>query len=268
MRHGQQNRRGRGRSSRKGHNHHNPLMRTYQSNGPDQKIHGTPAQIAEKYMSLARDALSSGDPVLAENYLQHAEHYNRIILVYREQQLQHGDAVNGTAARGRPGSGSEQPADRAEVGDEQVDDDDLVEGAEEVLEPEAAGAEVQPRGFEAAPANAEDSVQADAGDRPERGYRSRGSDQRSYGREQRERPARATRGERSERQQRGQREAAATGNGEADPTPRRRDRFADTQSQPEFLRRPVRRTRRDSSLKLTTEEETSAVVTTDGGAGD
>ena len=116
MRQGQQqNRRGRGRSNnsnnssnntqnRIGQHHHNPLMRTYQSNGPDQKIHGTPAQIAEKYMSLARDALSSGDHVLAENYLQHAEHYNRIILSYREQQMQQngGEAVNGTMPRHRP----------------------------------------------------------------------------------------------------------------------------------------------------------------------
>jgi hypothetical protein len=44
------------------------------------KIRGTPAHIAEKYISLAREALSSGDPVLAENYLQHAEHYNRTIM--------------------------------------------------------------------------------------------------------------------------------------------------------------------------------------------
>jgi hypothetical protein len=109
MRQGQQNRRGRGRNNnnnnnnnnnRKGQHHHNPLMRTFQSNGPDQKIHGTPAQIAEKYMSLARDALSSGDPVLAENYLQHAEHYNRIILTYREQQMQQGEGMNGGMNRG------------------------------------------------------------------------------------------------------------------------------------------------------------------------
>ena len=49
------------------------------------KIRGTPAHIAEKYIALARDAQSSGDPVLAENYLQHAEHYIRIIMAYREQ---------------------------------------------------------------------------------------------------------------------------------------------------------------------------------------
>ena len=99
MRQAQQNRRGRGRS-RKGQN---PLTRTYESNGPDVKIRGTPSHIAEKYVSMARDALSSGDPVLAENYLQHAEHYNRIIMAQREQQMSDdGRAANG-AGRGRGG---------------------------------------------------------------------------------------------------------------------------------------------------------------------
>jgi len=57
----------------------NPLTRSYESNGPDVKIRGNAQQIAEKYTTLARDATSSGDRVMAENYLQHAEHYNRII---------------------------------------------------------------------------------------------------------------------------------------------------------------------------------------------
>jgi hypothetical protein len=57
----------------------NPLTRSYESNGPDVKVRGTAQHVAEKYMSLARDAQSSGDRVMAENYLQHAEHYNRII---------------------------------------------------------------------------------------------------------------------------------------------------------------------------------------------
>jgi hypothetical protein len=129
MRQGQQNRRGRGRGnqpqSRKGQHHHNPLMRTYQSNGPDQKIHGTPAQIAEKYMSLARDALSSGDPVLAENYLQHAEHYNRIILTYREQQIQQngGEGANSGLPRHRQFQVAGEPlAGDGEDGDDMVGD--------------------------------------------------------------------------------------------------------------------------------------------------
>ncbi len=102
MRQGQQNRRGRGRNNnnnRKGGHHHNPLARSFESNGPDVKIRGTPAHIAEKYMTLARDAQSSGDPVLAENYLQHAEHYSRIIMAYREQLNPQGEGMNGNGQR-------------------------------------------------------------------------------------------------------------------------------------------------------------------------
>ncbi|WP_052025949.1 DUF4167 domain-containing protein [Phyllobacterium sp. YR531] len=58
----------------------NPLSRNYESNGPDVKIRGNAQHVAEKYTTLARDAQSAGDRVMAENYLQHAEHYNRIIL--------------------------------------------------------------------------------------------------------------------------------------------------------------------------------------------
>lgn len=63
----------------------NPLTRNYESNGPDVKIRGSAQQIAEKYAALARDAQSSGDRVMAENYLQHAEHYNRIIAAAQAQ---------------------------------------------------------------------------------------------------------------------------------------------------------------------------------------
>jgi hypothetical protein len=63
----------------------NPLTRSYESNGPDVKIRGSAQQIAEKYATLARDAQSSGDRVMAENYLQHAEHYNRIIAAAQAQ---------------------------------------------------------------------------------------------------------------------------------------------------------------------------------------
>jgi hypothetical protein len=68
----------------------NPLNRNYESNGPDVKIRGSAQQIAEKYTTLARDAMSSGDRVMAENYLQHAEHYNRIIAAAQAQMpIQH-----------------------------------------------------------------------------------------------------------------------------------------------------------------------------------
>ncbi len=57
----------------------NQLSRTMDSNGPDVKIRGTASHIYDKYQALARDANSSGDRVMAENYLQHAEHYFRLI---------------------------------------------------------------------------------------------------------------------------------------------------------------------------------------------
>ena len=80
MRHNQ-NRRSRGRSRKAP----NPLSRSYESNGPDVKVRGNAAHVADKYMSLARDAHSSGDPISAENYLQHAEHYNRIVMAAQTQ---------------------------------------------------------------------------------------------------------------------------------------------------------------------------------------
>jgi hypothetical protein len=77
--------RGRNRSNNKGPN---PLTRAYESNGPDVKIRGTAQHIAEKYAQLARDAQASGDPVMAENYFQHGEHYFRIIAAANEQYRQ------------------------------------------------------------------------------------------------------------------------------------------------------------------------------------
>ena len=87
----QQNRRMRGRGGNGNQNRKgpNPLTRNYESNGPDVKIRGSAQQIAEKYAMLARDAQSAGDRVMAENYLQHAEHYNRIIMAAQAQMPQH-----------------------------------------------------------------------------------------------------------------------------------------------------------------------------------
>ena len=37
------------------------------------------AKLVDKYNNLAREALSSGDKILSENYLQHADHFSRIL---------------------------------------------------------------------------------------------------------------------------------------------------------------------------------------------
>lgn len=86
MRQGQQNKRMRGRN--RGGKGPNPLTRSYESNGGDVKIRGTALHVAEKYVQLARDAQASGDRVAGENYLQHAEHYYRIVAAAQAQMPQ------------------------------------------------------------------------------------------------------------------------------------------------------------------------------------
>lgn len=80
MRHGSSNnRRSRNRGgggSRKGNNQ---KTQVFDSNGPDVRIRGTAFQVAEKYVALAKDAQGAGDMVLHQSYLQHAEHYQRMI---------------------------------------------------------------------------------------------------------------------------------------------------------------------------------------------
>jgi hypothetical protein len=81
-------------------------QQTFDSNGPDVRVRGNAYQVLEKYLAMARDASSAGDRIAAENFLQHAEHYYRIINANAEHQGQNG--------RPRPnmrpdGNGYDQP---------------------------------------------------------------------------------------------------------------------------------------------------------------
>ena len=106
-----QNDRNRGRQTNRGREP-NPLTRSYDSHGPDVRIRGSALHVAERYLQLARDAHTGNNPVAAENYLQHAEHYFRLIAAAQAAQFQ---AQKGDArATGESGPGG--------LGD---DDDDL-----------------------------------------------------------------------------------------------------------------------------------------------
>lgn len=77
MKHSTNTRRGRNRGNGK---RHAPLRsQTFESNGPDGKIRGTAQQVLDRYLALGRDASSAGDPISAEGFYQHAEHYYRIL---------------------------------------------------------------------------------------------------------------------------------------------------------------------------------------------
>ncbi len=231
MRQGQQNRRGRGRN-RKGQS---PLTRSFESTGPDVKIRGTPAHIAEKYMSLARDASSSGDPVLAENYLQHAEHYNRIIMAFREQQIaQGGEAMNGSMGRHRPFMMHDPMGPGDDFSDEDGDGEDTQppHPAMRQHEPQPT---VDSQHFEGQPRRGHE--QPRFRDRSERhgrqGGQDRGQERRGF--------------DGQPRQQNAEVSADAAGQPAPEGQTRRRERFTPAHEQPEFLRRPVRRPRREGN---------------------
>jgi hypothetical protein len=66
----------------------NPLTRSYDSRGPEVRIRGTALHVAERYLQLARDANTASNPVAAENYLQHAEHYFRLMAAAQAEQIE------------------------------------------------------------------------------------------------------------------------------------------------------------------------------------
>lgn len=109
--------------------HHHP-NRQLETNGPDTKFRGTASYIHERYLALARDAASSGDRVLSENYLQHADHYFRLVRSMQpatpppqqQQQDRFGSDAEfeGGEEAGDEGEGAEE-GEIAASGDEQPD---------------------------------------------------------------------------------------------------------------------------------------------------
>ena len=170
MRQGQQNRRGRNRSG--GRKPQSALTRNFESNGPNVKIRGTASHIAEKYLALARDALSSGDIIVAESYFQHAEHYNRIIMTAQAERQ------SGAEQRAAPSSGNGR-----DHGDEfdldGADEDSTPTGDSEAPATAAAQAEQPQTSRRRKPTNgagdAEAKTNANGGDsqKPSRGAQTR-----------------------------------------------------------------------------------------------
>jgi hypothetical protein len=96
------------------HNHGN---RSLESNGPEVKIRGTAAQIYEKYAQYARDAQSGGDRVKYENFLQHAEHYFRVMVATMPRDRVYQPNEGG----GPPQQGGEDRGPGQETGGESAD---------------------------------------------------------------------------------------------------------------------------------------------------
>jgi hypothetical protein len=106
----------------------NVVNRVFDSNGPEGKVRGTPQQIIEKYLTLARDAQLSNDRVAEQNFLQHAEHYTRMLgeaqreLAREQEERQRqnqNNPQNGNQGNGQNGgqNGGRERADPPREGD-------------------------------------------------------------------------------------------------------------------------------------------------------
>jgi hypothetical protein len=109
----------------------NIINRVFDSSGPEGKVRGTPQQIIEKYLMLARDAQLSNDRVAEQSFLQHAEHYTRLLgeaqremareQEQRQPQFQPGQGGNGNGN----GNGGHTPRERGEQRGDEIDQPDL-----------------------------------------------------------------------------------------------------------------------------------------------
>ncbi len=104
---GPNNRRGGGGSHRS----------TFDSNGPNVRIRGSASQIHDKYVTLARDAMSAGDPVLAESYFQFAEHYYRIANPEETRPPRRHEDQGADASAAQPAAAPEEAETDAASGD-------------------------------------------------------------------------------------------------------------------------------------------------------
>jgi hypothetical protein len=153
----------------------NIINRVFDSSGPENKVRGTPQQIIDKYLGLARDAQLSNDRVAEQNFLQHAEHYTRMLSeaqreMQREQEnrQQNGqDAVSQNGSSGQPGGYGQQPSGDDRGGDRNGD-----------RNPDRGGERNADRGGERSADRGGDRNGERTGDRPQQNRR-RNDDQRS-----------------------------------------------------------------------------------------
>ena len=99
--------RSRNKNNNRRQNPGNVINRVFDSSGPEGRVRGTPQQIIDKYQSLASDAMLAGDRIAHENFLQHSEHYSRLLVVAQkeldakreQQQKQHENRSNNNTGK-------------------------------------------------------------------------------------------------------------------------------------------------------------------------
>lgn len=97
----------------------NVVNRVFDSSGPEGKVRGTPQQIIDKYLTLARDAQLSNDRVAEQSFLQHAEHYTRMLGEAQREQAERQAQHQNNNGQNHRGPGDEDRGDHGRGGYQQ-----------------------------------------------------------------------------------------------------------------------------------------------------
>lgn len=185
---------GRRRRGGGGNNNPRPMgqpMGGQSANRLEVRVRGNAHQLLEKYKQLARDAHQAGDRVASEYYLQHSDHYFRVLNDSRIRQEEM------RARRGVFDQFDDEPMDNGIDGQDDGDDGDRREQPERAERQERAERPERVERSERAERSPR-TERPDRGDRPERAERPERP-------ERAERPERTERTERPERQERAER---------------------------------------------------------------
>ena len=103
----------------------------FKRKAPGRNNHNAP-KLIEKYNDLAREALSNGDKILSENYLQHADHFTRILNEkesFRKEKFLESRPINNSDITDGNIENSEQNSSR-DIVDENIDEIKILKSEE------------------------------------------------------------------------------------------------------------------------------------------
>ena len=103
----------------------------FKRKAPGRNNHNAP-KLIEKYNDLAREALSNGDKILSENYLQHADHFTRILNEkesFRKEKFLESRPVNNSDMTDGNIENSEQNSSK-DIVDENIDEAKILKSEE------------------------------------------------------------------------------------------------------------------------------------------
>jgi len=97
-------------SSTSGNNFNNSGNMNFNRNGSMTNPHNV-EKTMQKFQQLAKDAQSNGDPVLVENYLQHADHYSRRLAELKERNKSNTTVETNNSLEEKPAKDSSKSLD-------------------------------------------------------------------------------------------------------------------------------------------------------------